>query len=257
MIQTPDEQKLSRGKECLIGLQRIASNWQRILKKCVPCMLAIVFAAITTFVVLLVWEDVSDPHITKDEILALQESKIELEQALEKTEQLLNQLSSNNENMRALLEKAEQEEGEMAQAIRKLQDAYKMLNQKWYVPIQYTAITSAFGLRTHPIEGQSKFHNGMDLAAPLGVPVVATRGGTITIAKYDEEAGYFVEIDHLDGYTSRYLHMARYIVAKGQIVIPGQVIGYCGSTGSSTGPHLHFSIYLNGEAVNPADYMEF
>jgi len=257
MLQTSIRQRLvSRVKELLSGLQRIAPNWQRILQKCLPYMLVAVFACTTTLVVLAVRESTSAERITKEEILALEESKKELEQAVTKTEQLLNQLITNNENMRVLLEEADREETEMTEAIQNLQDAYNMLNQKWYVPIKYTMCTSPYGLRKHPVEGQSKFHYGVDLAAPLGTPIVATRGGTITIAKYDNDAGYFVEIDHLDGYTSRYLHMARYIVAQGQIVIPGQVIGYCGSTGASTGPHLHFSIYQDGKAVNPSDYME-
>lgn len=260
MVQTPVWQKLvSRGKKILSGLQRIAPNWQSILKKCLPYILVAVFACVTTFVVLAVRGSLlvqKNSIISEEELLALEESKKELEQTVVKTEQLLNQVIANNEDMRLLLKEAEQEESEMTEVIQDLQDAYNMLNQKWYIPIKYTVCTSPFGVRKHPVEGASKFHYGVDLAAPLGTPIVATRGGTITIAKYDEEAGYYVEIDHLDGYTSRYLHMARYIVTAGQIVIPGQVIGYCGATGVATGPHLHFSIYQDGKAVNPADYME-
>lgn len=257
MIQSPDWQKFgSRVKELWFSLRKNAPNWKTSLKKYLPYILVAVFACTTTLVVLIAREKAIIPKICAEEISAVEESKQELEQALAESQKLLNRVISNNEDMRDLLEKAEDEEGEMKEAIQNLQDAYNMLNQKWYVPIKYTALTSPYGLRKHPVEGQSKFHYGVDLAAPQGTPIIATRGGTITIAKYDNEAGYFVEIDHLDGYTSRYLHMARYIVANGQIVIPGQVIGYCGATGVATGSHLHFSIYLDGEPVNPADYIE-
>ena len=68
-------------------------------------------------------------------------------------------------------------------------------------------------------------------------------------------AGYYVGINHMDGFSTRYLHMTHYVVSVGEYVSAGQVIGYCGSTGASTGPHLHFSIYYNGASVNPALYI--
>ena len=96
----------------------------------------------------------------------------------------------------------------------------------------------------------------MDLAAPQGTPIYASRGGQVTTTAYEAGgAGYYVSINHLDGYATRYLHMTHYIVSPGQYVAAGQVIGYCGSTGGSTGPHLHFSVYYNGTAVNPAQYI--
>ncbi len=78
----------------------------------------------------------------------------------------------------------------------------------------------------------------------------------MTYASYDSSSGYYVSINHLDGFTSKYLHMTHYIVSAGQYVAPGQIIGYVGSTGASTGPHLHFGIYYNGTAVNPAKYIK-
>ena len=127
---------------------------------------------------------------------------------------------------------------------------------KWKVPINYTAFTSPFGYRTHPISGTRKFHYGVDLAAPTGRPIYATRAGTVSIASYQAGgAGNYVQINHGDGYRSIYMHMTRYIVKVGQHVSQGQVIGYCGSTGGSTGPHLHFGISYNGTYVNPANYI--
>lgn len=126
----------------------------------------------------------------------------------------------------------------------------------WKVPIYYTAFTSPFGWRTHPVYGGRRFHYGVDLAAPTGTPIYATRSGTVDTASYQAGgAGNYVQINHGDGYRSIYMHMTHYIVYPGQHVSQGQVIGYCGSTGGSTGPHLHFGISYNGSYVNPANYI--
>lgn len=126
----------------------------------------------------------------------------------------------------------------------------------WLVPINYTQFSSPFGYRIHPIYGDWRFHYGVDLSAPQGTPIVASRSGVVTAASYEYGgAGYYVNIDHRDGFSTRYMHMTHYIVAPGDYVAAGQVIGYCGSTGASTGPHLHFSVYYNGVAVNPALYI--
>lgn len=125
----------------------------------------------------------------------------------------------------------------------------------WKVPIKYRKFTSAYGWREDPVYGGRKFHYGVDLAAPEGTKIVASRGGTVTVASYDSSCGYYVQIDHGDGYKSIYMHMTHYIVSKGDKVTQGQTIGYCGSTGKSTGPHLHFGISKNGSYVNPANYI--
>ena len=125
----------------------------------------------------------------------------------------------------------------------------------WLVPCTYTRFSSPFGYRIHPVYGDWRFHSGVDLAAPSGTPIIASRSGRVTVATYSWSAGYYVTIDHLDGYQTKYLHMTHYIVSPGDYVTAGQVIGYVGSTGTSTGPHLHFSVYYNGNAVNPANYI--
>ena len=127
----------------------------------------------------------------------------------------------------------------------------------WQIPCTYVRLSSPFGYRIHPIHGTYGFHSGVDLASPSGTPIKATRSGTVTRATYDSGSGYYVSINHGDGFSSSYLHMTHYIVAPGDKVSQGQVIGYVGSTGWSTGPHLHFSIYFNGVAQNPAAYMNF
>ena len=130
----------------------------------------------------------------------------------------------------------------------------------WIVPCSYTAFTSPFGMRIHPITGVETMHNGVDLAGPSGTPIVASRDGTVTTAKtgYNSGNGNYVVINHGDGFSTSYLHMLENLqVSVGQKVKAGQVIGYMGSTGMSTGPHLHFTIYYNGSTVNPADYINF
>ena len=86
-------------------------------------------------------------------------------------------------------------------------------------------------------------------------PIYASRSGQVTTATYGTDAGYYVSVNHGDGFASVYMHMTHYIVSVGQYVSQGQVIGYVGSTGASTGPHLHFGISKNGTYVNPMNYL--
>ena len=125
----------------------------------------------------------------------------------------------------------------------------------WKVPIKYKKFTSPYGYRSDPDTGKKTFHYGVDLAADEGTKIWATRAGKVTKATYDSSCGYYVQIDHGDGFKSIYMHMTHYVVKKGDTVSQGQVIGYCGSTGKSTGPHLHFGISKNGSYVNPASYI--
>ena len=125
----------------------------------------------------------------------------------------------------------------------------------WLVPCNYTKFSSPYGYRIHPVYGDWRFHSGVDLAAPSGTPIVASRSGKVTTASYSWSGGYYVTVNHQDGFETKYLHMTHYIVAPGDYVSAGQVIGYVGSTGTSTGNHLHFSVYYNGVSQNPADYI--
>ena len=128
----------------------------------------------------------------------------------------------------------------------------------WKKPMSYSQVSSPFGYRYHPISGKWKMHYGIDLAGPTGRPIYATRGGTVSYTGYEAGgAGNWVQINHGDGFKSVYMHMTKYVVRTGQNVAQGDLIGYCGSTGGSTGPHLHFGISYNGTYVNPANYMRF
>jgi murein DD-endopeptidase MepM/ murein hydrolase activator NlpD len=116
-------------------------------------------------------------------------------------------------------------------------------------------VSSPFGPRPAPTAGASTNHQGVDLSAPQGTPIYASRTGIVTTATYGKSAGYYVSINHGDGFSSIYMHMTHFVVSAGQAVSAGQVIGYVGSTGVSTGPHLHFGISYNGVYVNPANYV--
>lgn len=126
----------------------------------------------------------------------------------------------------------------------------------WLVPCNYNRVSSKFGPRTHPVTGEvNKMHNGVDLAVGC-TPIYATRAGVVTISTYSSTAGNYVKINHGDGYASVYMHMCKAPYVKvGQYVTAGQVIGCVGSTGRSTGSHLHFGISYNGVYVNPLDYI--
>ena len=126
----------------------------------------------------------------------------------------------------------------------------------WIKPLRSYTITSPFGMRVHPISGVYKMHEGVDLSAPQGTPIYAARSGKVTTTSFQAGgAGYYVSINHGDGFSSVYMHMTHYIVKPGDYVNAGQVIGYVGSTGGSTGPHLHFGIAYNGSYVNPMNYI--
>lgn len=122
-------------------------------------------------------------------------------------------------------------------------------------PLSAGSTSSGYGLRTHPVLGGTRSHKGIDLAAPTGTPIYATADGTVGKAEWYSSYGMYVQIAHGAQLETRYAHMSRIAVAAGQQVRKGDVIGYVGSTGRSTGPHLHYEVRVAGEAVNPVPYM--
>lgn len=113
-------------------------------------------------------------------------------------------------------------------------------------------VTSSFGMRRHPILGYTRMHAGMDFKASYGTPIYAVSDGTVAFAGRHGGHGNFVKLNHGGGLGTGYAHMSRIAVNAGQRVRRGQVIGYVGSTGLSTGPHLHYEMYRGGKVVNPA-----
>lgn len=118
-------------------------------------------------------------------------------------------------------------------------------------PTHYIRISSPFGWRKHPIYGRMKFHRGIDLAANKNTPIIASANGIITYAGYNDGYGIFVKINHLNGYKTGYAHMCRTIVKNNQKVKKGEVIGYVGSSGNSTGNHLHYEVYYKDQIIDP------
>ena len=128
----------------------------------------------------------------------------------------------------------------------------------WIRPCSYVKVTSPYGFREQPTAGASRFHQGIDLGAPAGTTIVASRAGTVTSAGYSNSLGWYVTINHGDGFSSMYGHMlGPAYVSSGSYVSQGQSIGGVGSTGISTGNHLHFAILYNGAYQNPAAYVAF
>ena len=119
----------------------------------------------------------------------------------------------------------------------------------------YSRISSTFGYRTAPKAGASTNHKGVDFAAATGTPIYAAAAGTVTTARYSGNAGNLVIINHGNGLQTYYMHTSKMYVKEGQKVEKGQNIAAVGTTGNSTGPHLHFQVMLNGCAVNPMSYL--
>jgi len=211
-------------------------------------------------------------------------AQLELEAKRAEADELLRQLIAKGEEFEALIDESEDLQHElMAEIAQAEKDLKKAEYQEWlatYVPpttrpgndttpstdapsssgwvcpVPYYTLTSPFGMRVHPISGKWKMHNGVDMAAAQGTPIYAAKSGKVTTASYQAGgAGYYVSINHGDGFSSIYMHMTHFIVSPGQYVTAGQVIGYVGSTGGSTGPHLHFGISYNGSYVNPMNYI--
>jgi len=117
-----------------------------------------------------------------------------------------------------------------------------------------TRVASGYGMRMHPILKYRKMHNGMDFTAHTGTPIYATGDGVVTKASRGHGFGNVVYIDHGFGYQTRYAHMSKFNVKKGQKVKRGDIIGFVGSTGLSSGPHLHYEVHKNGKPINPVNF---
>ena len=124
------------------------------------------------------------------------------------------------------------------------------------LPASLEFISSGFGFRSDPFTGAGAFHPGLDFRGPIGAPIFAAARGTVSFVGQRSGYGNCVEIDHGNGLMTRYAHMSGFRTAIGKPVLPGEVIGLIGSTGRSTGPHLHFEVRINGAAVNPRPFLE-
>lgn len=220
-------------------------------------------------------------RILNEEMLDLQETRQQLSDSEEmlkvkrtESDDILRELIAQQSEFQAVLDEASKIQDdlltEIAQKQKELQAAQykeelvKMAlkgenppsNATWIEPVSGYTVSSPFGNRKSPTAGASSNHKGVDMACPSGTPIYATRAGTVTVASYQAGgAGYYVSINHGDGFASIYMHMTRYVVSKGQSVAQGELIGYVGSTGIATGPHLHFGVSYGGTYVNPMAYL--
>lgn len=121
-------------------------------------------------------------------------------------------------------------------------------------PLDTVRITSSFGMREHPVLGFTRMHAGIDFGAPTGTPVYAAGDGVVEKAGWAGGYGRWLQIKHNNGYATGYGHLSRWAVKQGQHVHQGQVVAYVGSTGLSTGPHLHYEIMIGGQKVNPSRF---
>jgi len=120
-------------------------------------------------------------------------------------------------------------------------------------PINGARLSSSYGKRRHPILGYRKMHTGVDFAARTGTPIMAAGSGTVEVAGRNGGYGNYIRLRHTDGYKTAYAHLSKFAngVRKGKYVKQDQIIGYVGSTGRSTGPHLHYEVHLHGKKINP------
>lgn len=124
-------------------------------------------------------------------------------------------------------------------------------------PVKTAEFTSGYGTRTDPFRGGAARHAGIDLAAPIGTPIYATADGTVSDAGYNSGGyGNLIKVNHGRGIETRYGHLSAILVSAGQHITRGQIIGRMGSTGRSTGSHLHYEVRIDGRAVNPIPFMK-
>jgi len=196
-------------------------------------------------------------------------ARAELAAKEEEAAQLVRDIAQKESEYQAAIKQKEEEEAkiqqemkaaqkalEEEQARRKAQAASQIVSEAgflWPLP-GYLTLTSKFGWRTSPITGRSEFHLGTDIPAPRGTQILASKSGLVTTSTSHYSYGNYVVVTHSDGTQTLYAHMSKRAVNKGDVVTQGQVIGYVGSTGNSTGNHLHFEIWKNGQRTNAESY---
>lgn len=207
----------------------------------------------------------------EEEKQSLLESKQNMEIQIQTVEYRRSEYQTRSAQRDALMKELEQDAVEFEKALKELDETSKKLTEElknmgeptsigtgtftWPTP-GTTWITSPFGYRIHPVTGKRTFHRGVDIGVSYGKNIYATDGGTVVHAGSYGNYGLAVIINHGNGKSSLYAHNSKVLVKKGDIVIKGQAISKCGTTGLSTGPHLHFEIRNNGEPTNPLNYVK-
>ena len=201
--------------------------------------------------------------------IKIEDKKSEIENKKLEQEKLKTELEKNNESLNndkieveKLKAQLEKEEDELEAEISKIasqsvvnQDTQIISSGSWPVPGHFT-ISSSYGYRIHPIFNTNKAHTGIDIPAPTGTPAVSIDSGKVIFSGVQSGYGNTVMIQHDDGKVTLYAHNSELLVSVGQRVQKGQVVSKIGSTGNSTGPHLHFEVRINGNHVNPVSYIK-
>ncbi|MBR2477199.1 MAG: peptidoglycan DD-metalloendopeptidase family protein [Clostridia bacterium] len=191
-----------------------------------------------------------------EESQALKRELVSRQQA---SQQILDELAASDREITAEMKQAKQAEQEAQREIARLVsgDSSRYVGGKFLWPSRnYYTITSPYSMRVHPTLGVYKQHTGIDIGAAHGTDVLAAADGTVIIAGWNNAYGNYVVINHGGGVTTLYGHNSSLCVSKGQKVSQGQVIAKVGSTGYSTGPHIHFEVQVNGSPVNPMSYLQ-
>lgn len=197
---------------------------------------------------------------TLTQLLLEQEGrKRELDTASSRQKELYRTISTQREDVERALDELDEESLRIADQLRKLGgDSSIALGTgqfTWPAP-GYKRITSPFGNRRHPILKTNRFHSGVDIGAPMSSAVVAADSGTVIETAWRGAYGNVVMINHGNGKVTLYAHLSKFVVKAGDFVKKGQTVARSGSTGWSTGPHLHFEIRINGNPVNPLNYVK-
>ncbi|HEY8391429.1 MAG TPA: peptidoglycan DD-metalloendopeptidase family protein [Capillibacterium sp.] len=175
---------------------------------------------------------------------------------VKKTEEELNKIQKDRKQLEAALDELEETSRAIEEEIRRRQQKAALGTGKfiWPLPVK-GRISSPFGERMHPILKEKRFHSGIDIAVSSGTNVLAADRGKVLISGWNGGYGYYIAIDHGNGLSTAYAHNSRLLVKEGDLVAQGQVIAKSGSTGLSTGPHLHFEVRKDGAPVDPLAYL--
>lgn len=193
----------------------------------------------------------------EDSRASLQKKKNSLDEKMNQRDIMIRKIESSQSELEKQLKEIEAEEESVRAQIARLSSGgttYTGGTMLWPTPSCYI-ITSEFGWRMHPVLGYEKLHTGFDIGAGYGAKIIASASGTVITATYNNAYGYYVVIDHGGGVCTLYAHQSSMAVSVGQHVNAGDTIGYVGSTGYSTGPHLHFEVIVNGVVQNPRNYL--
>lgn len=177
----------------------------------------------------------------------------ELETPTEGITTTLMQLNNNLAQVEAFMQKENEEQQQLWKELLNYEDKLDHTPSVW--PVSSHRITSGFGNRFHPTLRKYSWHSGVDLRAAYGSQVKATAAGKITFSGYRGGYGYAVIVDHGYGYRTLYAHNSKLLVKRGTKVEKGQLLCYSGNSGTSTGPHLHYEVHVNGKAVNPVMFL--